>query len=82
VQNKVVSDDADDVSVWDFAAENRDSADQDEQSGRQAAPVVSGWHDVKWHMKIWLLTVPQLYSVHTKFHLNMFCTCACSENAY
>jgi hypothetical protein len=30
-----------------------------EQSDRQVVPVVSGWHDVKWQMKIWLLDVLQ-----------------------
>jgi hypothetical protein len=38
-----------------------------EQSDRQAAPVVTGWHDVKWQMKIWFMGVPPWHNVHNKY---------------
>jgi hypothetical protein len=45
------------------------------------APVVSGWHDVKWQMKIWLLGAPQWYDVYIKYLQNTFCMCTCAKNA-
>jgi hypothetical protein len=73
-QNKVTIND-NIVSFLDCMVENHseiESSDSDhksgisdsEQSDRQVAPVVSGWHDVKWRMKIWLLGVLQWHDVH------------------
>jgi predicted AlkP superfamily phosphohydrolase/phosphomutase len=94
VQNKVTSDDI--VSVLDYVNQNilevesGDSSDNqksDHKSGtldssdRQAAPVVSGWYDVKWQMKAWLLCCLPRHNVQTKFHKNTLCICACVKNA-
>jgi hypothetical protein len=67
--NNVTSNDS--VSLVDSVDENLSdvqSSDSDNEIGDnqefdsngQVAPVVSGWHNVKWQMKIWLLGAPPM----------------------
>jgi hypothetical protein len=48
-------------------SDHKGGTSDSEQSNRQATPVVSGWCDVRWQMKIWLLVVPLWHGVNTKY---------------
>jgi hypothetical protein len=47
-----------DNEIFNRESDSRSGISESEQSDGQVAPVVSGWHDVKWQMKIWLLDTP------------------------
>jgi hypothetical protein len=47
-------------------SDHKSGTSDSENGDGQATMFFSGWHDVKWQVKIWLLGVPQLHGVHNK----------------